>query len=45
MYILQQVLWLAPTVLVSMVFLALYPALKHANNRPRLRHPWLDRPA
>jgi hypothetical protein len=30
-YILQQVLWLAPSVLLTVVFLALYPALKHLN--------------
>ncbi len=30
-YILEQVLWLAPSVLLMVVFLALYPALKHLN--------------
>ena len=31
LYILKQILWLAPSVLAVVVFLALYPALKHLN--------------
>jgi len=31
LYILKQILWLAPSVLAMVVFLALYPALKHLN--------------
>src|SRR6266545_5838406 len=31
LYILKQILWLAPSVLAMVVFLALYPALKHVN--------------
>ena len=31
LYILKQILWLAPSVLMMVVFLALYPALKHLN--------------
>src|SRR5919199_2666514 len=31
LYILKQILWLGPSVLAMVVFLALYPALKHAN--------------
>src|SRR5512142_1200278 len=30
-YMLEQVLWLVPSVLLTLVFLALYPALKHLN--------------
>jgi hypothetical protein len=30
-YILEQVLWLAPSVLLTVLFLAFYPALKHLN--------------
>ncbi len=30
-YMLEQVLWLLPSVLLTLVFLALYPALKHVN--------------
>jgi hypothetical protein len=30
-YVLEQVLWLAPSVLLTVVFLALYPALMHVN--------------
>lgn len=30
-YILQQILWLAPSVLLTVVLLSLYPALKHLN--------------
>jgi hypothetical protein len=31
LYILKQILWLAPSALAMIVFLALYPALKHLN--------------
>jgi hypothetical protein len=31
LYILKQILWLTPSVLAMVVFLALYPALKHLN--------------
>ncbi len=31
LYILQQVLWLGPSILLTVVFLAFYPALKHLN--------------
>ena len=31
LYILKQILWLGPSVLAMVVFLALYPALKHVN--------------
>ncbi|HET9222802.1 MAG TPA: hypothetical protein VFO07_09880 [Roseiflexaceae bacterium] len=31
LYILKQILWLSPSVLAMVVFLALYPALKHVN--------------
>jgi hypothetical protein len=30
-YILEQILWLGPSVLLTVLFLALYPALKHLN--------------
>jgi hypothetical protein len=30
-YILKQVLWLSPSVLLTVLFLALYPALRHVN--------------
>jgi hypothetical protein len=30
-YILEQILWLAPSILLTVVFLALYPAIKHLN--------------